>query len=132
MWKLNWEDNTGTIDEYTELHQTLEDLNNEYKNKRPVFVQIQNYKDDCMCIGIGEPRGYSFVEYYSGDGMLTKHVEGENAGDETVVFFMGDSETELFAKDTIRFETALKIVDEFSHNNTVADFVNWIDDGDQH
>lgn len=34
MWKLNWEDNTGTIDEYTELHQTLEDLNNEYKNKR--------------------------------------------------------------------------------------------------
>ena len=47
-------------------------------------------------------------------------------------FFMGDSETEFFAKDTIGFETALKIVDEFSHNNTVADFVNWIDDGDQH
>ena len=44
MWKLNWEGNTSTIDEYTELHQTLEDLNNEFKNKRPVFVQIQIIK----------------------------------------------------------------------------------------
>ncbi len=128
MWELNWEGNKKIYKKSDDLNYSLVELNKEYKNIRPIFAQISNQDNDCMYVAIGNPNGYSFIDYISSDGLFIKHVEGENYGDETVCFYVEDSESEFYIEDTIMFETALKIINEFICNNKLAEFVNWIDD----
>ncbi len=128
MWKVYWDDQLVSLYDDKDILKLIEKLNNEYLNKNPIIVRIENDSGDTLCIGIGNEKEYSFVDYISYDGYIAKHAEEENVGDDIICFNMGDYESEFYSNETVKYQTALMILKHYLLNNSLDNRVKWIDD----
>lgn len=128
MWKVYWDNKSVSLYEEKEVLELIDKLNNEYLDKNSQIVCIENDSGDTLCIGIGNRKEHSFIDYISYDGYIAKHVEGENVGDDILSFNMGSYESEFYISETIKYQTALTILKQYLLNNSLDDQVKWIDD----
>lgn len=128
MWTIYWNSESISVDNSREVFEIIDRLNLEYKKKTPIFVQVENSAGDRMCIGIGNNEEYSFINYFPFDGSSSKHVEGENEGNEVTCFYMGDYESEFYIDETIKYQTALNVLRAYVLNNILDKTVEWIED----
>lgn len=74
-------------------------------------------------IGVGNEE-YSIIDYFPDSQSCSMSPEG----DDIIAFYLGDDESELYIKDTIKYDTALKILKSFLTDNTLITEINWIID----
>ena len=128
MWIMYWNAESTSVDDAQEVFEIIDKLNLEYIKKEPIFVQVENANGDRMCIGIGSYEEYSFINFFPYDGASSKHVEGENEGNEVICFYMGEYESEFYISETIKYQTAINVLRTFVLDNTLDKAVEWIDD----
>ena len=128
MWKVCWEDKSKLLHDRKEVLELIEKLNEEYLDQGSIIVRVENDSGDTLCMGIGNKKGYSFIDYISHDGYMAKRAEGENVGDDIISFNMGGYESEFYISETIKYQTALAILKQYLLNNSLDNQVKWIDD----
>ncbi len=80
---------------------------------------------DRICIGIGSDAGYSMANFFSVDESPFKHAEGENEGNEVACVSMEDEESAVYASETIRYQTAMKILRTFLLDHMLDESEKW-------
>ena len=129
MWNLYWNEEYTSMDDSQKVLDIIIQLNCKYIiDTKPMIVQVENSDGDRMCIGIGNSEGYSFIDFFPFDGSNSKHVEGENIGDGTISFCMGDYESEFYINETISYLTAINVLKKFLLYNKLDELVKWIND----
>ena len=128
MWTIYWNSESISVDNAREVFEVIDRLNLEYNKKNPIFAQVENTVGDRMCIGIGNCEEYSFINFFAFDGSSSKHVEGENEGNEVICFYMGDYESEFYINETIKYKTAVNVLRTYVLDNTLDNAIEWIDD----
>lgn len=128
MWTIYWDDKQLLLDTVEKVMNTVEKLNEEYVEKQPILIRVENNLGDMMCMGIGDREEYSIIDFFPSDNSSSKSVEGENEGTGVVCFDMGGYESEFDISNTIKYRTAFNILKYFLEENTLDGNVNWSDD----
>lgn len=127
MWTIRWDENQATSDSVEDVIEIINSIHCTYINRFPVIVQIESNSKDEILIGVGNEQ-YSIIDYFPVSYSYSMSPEGENEGDDIITFYLGDDESEFYIKDTIKYDTALKILKSFLTDNTLLTEINWIID----
>lgn len=124
MWIVRWNDKTSSLSSTDDVLNTIKSLHNTYLELDPIIVQIENPVGDLIMIGLGNSQ-YSIVNYYPINSNYSLFPKGEYTEDGTICFYMGDDESEFYIRDTIHYETAIKILECFLANGNIYKTIEW-------
>lgn len=127
MWTIRWNKNEAISESVEGVIEIINSIHRTYINRFPVIVQIETSSGDMILIGVGNEE-YSIIDYFPDSQSCSMSPEGENEGDDIIAFYLGNDESEFYIKDTIKYDTALKILKSFLSNNTLLTEINWIID----
>ncbi len=127
MWTIRWDENQAASDSAEDVIEIINCIHCTYINRFPVIVQIESNSKDEILIGVGNEQ-YSIIDYFPVSQSYSMSPEGENEGDDIITFYLGDDESEFYIKDTIKYDTALKILKSFLTDNTLLTEINWVID----
>ena len=127
MWILRWDKNEAIAESAEGVIGIINSIHRIYINRFPVIVQIESDSGDMILIGVGNEQ-YSIIDYFPDSESYSMTPEGENENDGIITFYLGEDESEFYIKDTIKYDTALKILTGFLTDNTLLTEINWIFD----
>lgn len=127
MWTIRWDENEAISESVEGVIETVNSIHRTYINRFPVIVQIESSSGNMILFGVGNEQ-YSVIDYFPVNQGHSMSPEGENEGDDIITFYLGDDESEYYIKDTIKYDTALKILKSFLTDNTLLTEINWIID----
>lgn len=127
MWTIRWDENEAISESVEGVIETVNSIHRTYINRFPVIVQIESSSGNMILFGVGNEQ-YSVIDYFLVSQGHSMSPEGENEGDDIITFYLGDDESEYYIKDTIKYDTALKILKSFLTDNTLLTEINWIID----
>lgn len=127
MWIIRWDENEVTSESVEGVIEIINSIHRTYINRFPVIVQIESSSKDMILIGVGNEQ-YSIIDYFPDSESYSMSPEGENEGDDIITFYTGDDESEFYIKDTIKYNTTLKILKSLLTDNTLIAEINWLVD----
>ena len=127
MWTIRWDENQAASDSAEDVIEIINCIHCTYINRFPVIVQIESNSKDEILIGVGNEQ-YSIIDYFPVSQSYSMSPECQYEGDDIITFYLGDDESEFYIKDTIKYDTALKILKSFLTDNTLLTEINWVID----
>ena len=131
MWALNWDSTNGLeTSSVDEVIQKINELNQEYKDKQPIIIEIESDTRKSLTLGVGVIGGLSCLTYFPfPDGLGSMHLIstdklGLNHG-ESIIFWLNSYDSEWAIEDLVTYEEAMDEVLYFLQNNDIDADLNW-------
>ena len=80
MWTLNWDSKNGLkTSSINEVIQKINELNQEYKDKQPIIIEIESDTRKSLTVGVGAIEGLSCLTFFPfPDGLGSMHLISPN------------------------------------------------------
>ena len=131
MWTLNWDSTNGLeTSSVDEVIQKINELNQEYKDKQPIIIEIESDTKKSLTVGVGAIEGLSCLTYFPfSDGLGSTHLispdkQGLNHG-ESIIFWLNSYNSEWAIEELVTYEEAMNEVLYFLRNDDIDADLNW-------
>ena len=131
MWTLKWDSTNKLVTScYNEVILKINELNQEYKSKQPIIVEIVSDTQKSLTIGVGTIEGLSCLTFFpSPDGLgsmslILSEEQALNYG-ESIIFWLDSYDSEWEIERLVTYEMAINEVSYFLRNDDVNANLNW-------
>ncbi len=127
MWTIRWSENIVVLKSAKDTMKLINNIHCDHLNVQPIIVQVESSLGDLMLIGVGN-ESYSIIDYFPHNKNYSLSPQGENDGNDIVSFYIGDDESQFYTKDTIKYQTALEILEYFLTTDALLEKISWVYD----
>lgn len=129
MWNVCWDStNERSAVSQDEVIELIKNINEEYKHKEPVIVQVESESGKTMCIGVGTGEELSCLDFFpTPDGLGSMHpiLQSDPKERKNIVFWLDSYDSEWEADLLIPFSMAIQELQYFLKYNDVSSNYIW-------
>ena len=129
MWNVCWDSkNERNIASQDKVIELIECINEEYKHKEPVIVQVESECGKILCIGVGTGDEFSCLDFFpdsNGLGSMHPVPQSKQKSKNSVVFWLDSYDSEWEADLLIPYNMAIKELRYFLKYNDVSSNYIW-------
>lgn len=129
MWNISW-DSTNSVNAISQdaVIKLIESINEEYKHKEPVIVQIESETHKILCIGIGSIEEFCCLDFFpnsNGLGSLHPAPQTEHGSERSIIFWMDSYDSEWELDLLISYQEAIEELSYFLKHDDVSTKYIW-------
>lgn len=129
MWKICWDStNERKVASQDKVVELIESINEEYKQKEPVIVQVESESGKILCIGVGSGEELSCLDFFptcNGLGSMSPASQNEQKSEKTIVFWLDSYDSEWEIDLLIPYSEAIKELQYFLEYDDVSSNYIW-------
>ena len=103
-------------------------INEEYKSKEPVIVQVESEDGKILCIGVGSDDEFSCLDFFpnsNGLGSMHPAPQSKQKSEKSIVFWMDSYDCEWDKNLLIPYKDAIKELQYFLKHDNISTNLTW-------
>ena len=129
MWNICWDlKNERKIVSQDKVIELIESINEEYKSKEPVIVQVESEDGKILCIGVGSDDEFSCLDFFpnsNGLGSMHPAPQSKQKSEKSIVFWIDSYDSEWEADLLIPYSIAIRELRHFLKHNDISSNYIW-------